>query len=179
MDPVCSRSKWPAAVGEGDRVVGTDLSGKMVARARQRAAEHPGSLATFERTDAQQLLFPDASFDVVTCALGLMYIPDPEQALRETRRVLRVSGRLALAVWGERSRCAWSEVFPFVDAEVSSDVCPMFSARSGGGCLRARARKQALQTSGRSASLPRCDTPVCAGGVRRGVLGRPGCPRLV
>jgi SAM-dependent methyltransferase len=76
--------------------------------------------------DAERLALPDASFDVVLCSLGLMYVPDPEQALREMRRVLRPGGRLALAVWGERANCGWSAVFPIVSAEVASEVCPLF-----------------------------------------------------
>jgi SAM-dependent methyltransferase len=55
-----------------------------------------------------------------------MYVPAPEQAVREMRRVLRPGGRMAIVVWGERSRCGWSAVFPIVDAEVSSEVCPLF-----------------------------------------------------
>src|SRR6266850_2461303 len=49
--------------------------------------------------DAETLDLPDASVDVALCALGLMYMPDPAQALREMRRVLRPGGRLGLAVW--------------------------------------------------------------------------------
>jgi SAM-dependent methyltransferase len=76
--------------------------------------------------DAQQLALPDAQFDVVLCSLGLMYLPDPGQALREMHRVLRPGGRLALSVWGERARCGWAGLFEVVDAEVASEVCPLF-----------------------------------------------------
>ncbi len=55
-----------------------------------------------------------------------MYMPDPAQAMREMRRVLRPGGRIVVAVWGERSRCGWSALFSIVDAEVESDVCPLF-----------------------------------------------------
>jgi ubiquinone/menaquinone biosynthesis C-methylase UbiE len=114
------------AVGPGGRVLGIDLSGQMLEAARRRALERQVSNVSFARMDAQTLDFPDASFDVALCALGLMYLPDPEQALREMRRILRPGGRLGLAVWGERSRCGWSAVFPIVDAEVVSEVCPLF-----------------------------------------------------
>jgi SAM-dependent methyltransferase len=114
------------AVGPRGHVLGVDLSGGMVAAAQQRAATHTPPNTRFERMDAEQLDLPDASFDVVLCALGLMYLPDPAQALREMRRVLRPGGRLVLAVWGERARCGWAPVFEIVDVEVSSEVCPLF-----------------------------------------------------
>jgi len=69
------------------------------------------------------------------CALGLMYMPDPERAVREIRRVLRPGGRMLVAVWGERSRCGWSALFPIVDAEVASDVCPLFFRLGQGDTL--------------------------------------------
>jgi ubiquinone/menaquinone biosynthesis C-methylase UbiE len=114
------------AVGPGGRVLGIDLSGQMVDAARRRREELQMANVEFSRMDAETLDLPDASFDVVLCALGLMYMPHPGQALREMRRVLRPGGRLGLAVWGERSACGWSALFPIIDAEVASDVCPMF-----------------------------------------------------
>ncbi len=114
------------AVGNDGRVLGIDLSGSMVDAARRRANEHGLSNTGFARMDAEALELPDAGFDVVSCSLGLMYMPDVERALREMRRVLRPGGRLGLAVGGERSRCGWSAVFPIVEAEVASDVCPLF-----------------------------------------------------
>ena len=84
------------------------------------------SNAAFARMDAEQLELPDASFDVVLCALGLMYMPDPARAMREMRRVLRPGGRIAVIVWGDRSLCGWSPLFSIVDAEVESEVCPLF-----------------------------------------------------
>jgi ubiquinone/menaquinone biosynthesis C-methylase UbiE len=114
------------AVAPHGQVVGIDLSGRMVETARRRAQGRKLSNVSFARMDAERLELSDASFDVVVCALGLMYMPHPEQAVREMRRVLRPGGRLSLAVWGERSRCGWSALFPIVDAEVASEVCPLF-----------------------------------------------------
>jgi ubiquinone/menaquinone biosynthesis C-methylase UbiE len=76
--------------------------------------------------DAESLDLPDASFDVVLCALGLMYVPDPARALREMRRVLRPEGRLVAVVWGDRSLCGWSPLFSILDGEVETEVCPLF-----------------------------------------------------
>jgi ubiquinone/menaquinone biosynthesis C-methylase UbiE len=79
-----------------------------------------------ERMDAEALAFPDRSFDAVFCGLGLMYVPDPGVALREMARVLKPGGRASVAVWGARDRCGWAEIFPIVDRQVASEVCPMF-----------------------------------------------------
>lgn len=54
---------------------------------------------TFSTMAAEALDLPDASFDVVLCQFGLMFVPQPVQALREMRRVLRPSGKLGIAVW--------------------------------------------------------------------------------
>jgi ubiquinone/menaquinone biosynthesis C-methylase UbiE len=76
--------------------------------------------------EAEQSTFGDNSFNVVLCALGLMYVPDPESSIRDFHRVLRPGGRAVCAVWGQRSKCGWAEIFPIVDARVHSEVCPMF-----------------------------------------------------
>jgi ubiquinone/menaquinone biosynthesis C-methylase UbiE len=123
------------AVGRHGQVVGVDLSGQMLDAARRRAEERNVRNASFQRMDAEDLQIADASFDVVLCALGLMYMPEPEQAVREMRRVLRPGGRMLVAVWGERSRCGWSALFPIVDAEVASDVCPQFFRLGQGDTL--------------------------------------------
>ena len=114
------------SVGPRGRVVGVDLSGVMVDSAARRACAHGLGHTSFVRMDAEHLDLPDAGFDVVLCALGLMYVPDPAQALREMRRVLSPGGRLVAAVWGERQACGWAGLFGVVDTEVSSQVCPLF-----------------------------------------------------
>jgi ubiquinone/menaquinone biosynthesis C-methylase UbiE len=115
-----------AAVGERGAVVGTDISGEMVETARRGAALRDLGNVSFERSDAEALPWPDASFDAALCALGLMYVPDPVRALCEMRRLLRPGGCAAVAVWGARRNCGWAEIFPITDARVASDVCPMF-----------------------------------------------------
>ena len=115
-----------AAVGPGGRVLGVDLSDGMVAAAAARAQSAGFVQVEFARMDAEALTLPAASFDLVVCALGLMYLPDPDVALREVHRVLRPGGRAVFAVWGERARCGWAALFGIVDAEVRSEVCPLF-----------------------------------------------------
>jgi ubiquinone/menaquinone biosynthesis C-methylase UbiE len=113
-------------VGSNGQVLGIDLSARMVDAAERRAKEQRLSNCRFSRMDAESLALPDSSFDVVLCALGLMYLPEPQRALCEMRRVLRAGGRVSLAVWGERSKCGWSAIFPIVASEVAGEVCPLF-----------------------------------------------------
>jgi ubiquinone/menaquinone biosynthesis C-methylase UbiE len=126
------------AVGSGGRVLGIDISQRMVDAATSCAQQRSLKHVDFQRMDAERIESPDAAFDVVLCALGLMYLPDPEQALREMRRVLRPGGRMVVAVWGEHARCGWAPVLSIVDAEVQSEVCPLFF-RLGGRDALARA----------------------------------------
>lgn len=126
-----------AAVGPGGRVTGVDLSGRMIDAARGRVGGGARTDLRFERMDAEALDLPTAGFDTVLCSLGLMYAPVPERALAEMRRVLKPGGRLALAVWGERARCAWASSLPIVDDEVSSEVCPLFFRLGQGETLAA------------------------------------------
>ena len=122
-------------LGPQGSVLGVDLSGRMVEEAARLADGQALPNASFARMDAEALDLPEGRFDAVLCALGLMYMPEPEQALREMGRVLRAGGRMVAAVWGERAACGWSGVFPIVDAEVASDVCPLFFRLGGQGVL--------------------------------------------
>jgi SAM-dependent methyltransferase len=134
----------PAArwVGPQGKVMGVDISERMVQAVRHGAHAHRLHHVSATRCDAEHLDLPDAGFDAALCAFGLMYLPEPELSLSELRRVLRPGGRLGLAIWGERARCGWSALFPIVDAEVASEVCPLFF-RLGQGETLARLCKDA------------------------------------
>jgi ubiquinone/menaquinone biosynthesis C-methylase UbiE len=77
------------------RLTMTEFTPAMLEIARQRQAEL-GREADLREADAQQLDFPDQSFDTVVCTLGLCTIPDDRAAVREVRRVLRPGGRFLL-----------------------------------------------------------------------------------
>jgi ubiquinone/menaquinone biosynthesis C-methylase UbiE len=119
---------WRAAdlVGPSGRVVATDISQKMVEFTAAEAGRRGYTQVECARMGAEALEFPDGSFDAALCALGLMYVPEVDTALREMHRVLVRGGRAVAAVWGARRNCGWAEIFPIVEARVQSDVCPMF-----------------------------------------------------
>jgi ubiquinone/menaquinone biosynthesis C-methylase UbiE len=119
---------FPAAemVGPGGEVMATDLSQKMVGSVQAEAARRKVTNMRFERVDAEELSFPDGSFDAALCVLGMMYPADPQRAIDQMYRVLRPGGRAAVCVWGRRDRCGWNAVFPIIDSRVNSDVCPLF-----------------------------------------------------
>ena len=62
----------------------------------------------FQVWGAEWIDLPVASVDAVLCRWGYMLMADPLAALRETRRVLRPGGRLALAVWDAASANPWA-----------------------------------------------------------------------
>jgi ubiquinone/menaquinone biosynthesis C-methylase UbiE len=76
-------------------ITGIELSQKMLAIAKQRAADL-GRDVDLHTGDAKALPFPDQEFDTVVCALSLCTIPDPATAIGEMRRVLVPGGRLLL-----------------------------------------------------------------------------------
>ena len=121
-------------VGTSGSVVGTDLSDTMVQTVRAEA-ERRGIAAEVLHMNAERLELPDASFDVVLCALGLMYVPDPERALAEMLRVVKPGGRVVVSVWGARRECGWAEIFPIVESRVASNVCPLFFQLGSGTAL--------------------------------------------
>lgn len=72
-----------------------DVSEKMLERARRRA-EREGIAVDLRLMDAQDLAFPDESFDAVVATCVFCSVPDPVLGLREALRVLRPGGRLLL-----------------------------------------------------------------------------------
>ena len=93
----------------GGKLITTDGAEGMVAAARARAEELDVTELVEARTmEAEWLDLPTASVDGVLCRWGYMLLADPETALRETRRVLRPGGRLALACWDTPETNPWN-----------------------------------------------------------------------
>jgi SAM-dependent methyltransferase len=89
-------------------VITSDQSEAMLEGARERAAQLGLNNVEFQAFNAEWIDLPLASVDAVLCRWGYMLMADPAVALRETRRVLRPGGRLALAVWDAPARNPWA-----------------------------------------------------------------------
>lgn len=77
-------------------LVATDLNPAMLDRAREALA---GADVHWRTADAAALPFKDATFDVVVCQFGYMFVPDKAMGFAEARRVLRAGGTLLASVW--------------------------------------------------------------------------------
>lgn len=91
---------FPAAekVGPGGQVIGIDLAAGMVQETSAEIQRRKLSNARMLSMDAEQLAFPDASFDAVLCGFAIFLFPHLEQALSEFFRVLRPGGKLGITV---------------------------------------------------------------------------------
>lgn len=103
----CSRAEddtLEVAIGTGLNIphypvevtlTGIDLSPEMLAIARQRA-EQLGRPVELQEGDAQNLQFPDETFDTVVCTYSLCNVPDDARVVAEMKRVLKPGGKLIL-----------------------------------------------------------------------------------
>ena len=89
-------------VGPAGIVTATDLSPGMLAALGANAWAEGITNINRRVCDAQQLPFPDSSFDLVTSRFGVMFFADLGRALSEIRRVLKPGGAMAFMVWGGR-----------------------------------------------------------------------------
>lgn len=83
--------------GPNGRVAGVDMSSDMVGRARQNLGLTSLRNVSFQESSAEDLPFPDESFDVVVSSGVFNLVPDKRKALREVFRVLKPDGRLMMA----------------------------------------------------------------------------------
>jgi ubiquinone/menaquinone biosynthesis C-methylase UbiE len=86
------------AAGAGARVTGIDLSPRLIEVAKERAAAGCFEIA-YRVGDAESLDVEDASQDVVSSSVGMIFAPDHDAAAAELARVTRAGGRLGFSAW--------------------------------------------------------------------------------
>jgi len=99
LDVACGAGQLtiPAAK-RGIQVTGLDLADNLVKQAQEKAAAQ-GLTIPIEQGDAENLPYPDASFDVVMSLIGSMFAPRPELVASEMIRVCRPGGRIVMGNW--------------------------------------------------------------------------------
>lgn len=115
-----------AAREKGCTVTGVDFSATMIERAKKLFPR-----INFVEGDAENLSFPDASFDNLTMNFGLLHLEHPEKALAESHRLLKKGGSAAFTVWAppDRSpgfRCVLENITRYGDPKISLPEGPAF-----------------------------------------------------
>jgi ubiquinone/menaquinone biosynthesis C-methylase UbiE len=85
-------------VGTAGRIAGVDLNAGMLEVAKRTATGIEPAIE-WHQSSADDLPFPDGSFDRVYCQQAVQFFPDPNAALSEMHRVLAPGGRLAISIW--------------------------------------------------------------------------------
>jgi enediyne biosynthesis protein CalE5 len=91
----------------------------MLAVGRERAAAAGLATLEFVEAGAEELAFPEASFDAVLSRQGLQFLPDVAGTLARLRSFLVPGGRLAAAVWGPPAQVQFAAPVPVIRAELA------------------------------------------------------------
>jgi SAM-dependent methyltransferase len=103
------------------RVVGVDVSERMLERARQVTAAERLHNVRYELGDAQVHRFDPAGLDVAISRFGTMFFSDPAAAFANIAAALRPEGRLVLLVWQRREDNEWAQA---IDAALGDAAQP-------------------------------------------------------
>jgi len=91
-----------AAARRWCEVTSTDYVPALLESGRMRA-QAEGYAIRFQEADAENLPFPDASFDAVLSTFGVMFTPNQDKAAAELARVCKPGGKIGLANWTPES----------------------------------------------------------------------------
>lgn len=113
LDLCCGTGDVTRALAQrGVETVGLDFSEPMLAVANARTKTRTaGAGIQFLRGDAQQIPFPDNSFDLVTISYGLRNLADWQLGLREMQRVTRPGGRILVLDFGKPDNAIWRGIY--------------------------------------------------------------------
>lgn len=119
-----------SVLSERVEIVATDLNPPMLELAASIGTRRP---VEWRQADAQQLPFPDASFDAVVCQFAAMFFPDKAGAFAEARRVLRPGGVYLFNVWDRIEENEFADTVTAALAALFPDDPPRFLARTPHG----------------------------------------------
>jgi demethylmenaquinone methyltransferase / 2-methoxy-6-polyprenyl-1,4-benzoquinol methylase len=114
LDLCCGTGDLALALAQcGANTTGLDFSQPMldVAARRQRNFEPQISDLSYIQSDAQQVPFPDSSFDIVTIGYGLRNLTSWERGLDEMYRVAKPGARLIVLDFGKPANSLWRALY--------------------------------------------------------------------
>lgn len=91
-------------VGPSGKVIGIDISKQMLVETLSTIQKRDIDWVELFHMDAEELNFPDNSFDAIFCGFALFFFPSMSKALSECKRVLKPNGFLAVSTWGDDSK---------------------------------------------------------------------------
>ena len=92
-------------VGPTGSVLATDAAAGMVDLIRAATKDLPN--VDSAQVDAAAIEAPEASFDAIAFRMGLMFLPEPANGLREMHRVLKPGGRIGVVTWAGIEHNPW------------------------------------------------------------------------
>jgi ubiquinone/menaquinone biosynthesis C-methylase UbiE len=99
LDVACGTGNLAVqAAKRGASVTGVDIATNLLEQGRRRVHQE-GLAVQFDEGDAEELPYPDGSFDLVVSMWGAMFAPRPERVAAELVRVCRPGGTIAMANW--------------------------------------------------------------------------------
>jgi len=114
------------------RVVGVDVSERMLERARELTAAEGLDNVRYELGDAQVHRFDPAGFDVAISRFGTMFFDDPPAAFANIAAAIRPEGRLVLLIWQRREDNEWVQAFDDALGKAAQPPSPDLDAFSLG-----------------------------------------------
>ncbi|TVO76883.1 bifunctional demethylmenaquinone methyltransferase/2-methoxy-6-polyprenyl-1,4-benzoquinol methylase UbiE [Sedimenticola selenatireducens] len=164
-------ARFAGLVGPEGLVVMTDINAAMLNQGRIRMADEGlvGNLA-YTQVNAEQIPFPDNSFDCITIAFGLRNVTDKQQALNEMQRVLKPGGRVLVLEFshpqGKPLKTVYDlysfKLLPKIGKVVANDE---ESYRYLAESIRMHPDQETLKGMMEQAGLERCDYHNLTGGI--------------
>jgi len=157
-------------VGTDGHIILSDINAAMLAVGRERLLDNgiQGNV-TFAQANAEQLPFPENSFDLVTMAFGLRNVTDKQRALHAIHDILRPGGRL-LVLEFSRPVKALKPAYDFYSFNILPRLGRLIakdedSYRYLAESIRMHPDQQTLQGMLEQAGFERCDFHNLAGGI--------------
>jgi SAM-dependent methyltransferase len=109
-------------LGSTGHVTALDQSADLLEIASKRARQRELTNFSVHAANANDLPFPDNSFDLITCRFGVMFFG--ESALREACRVLKPGGRACFAAWGPFEQPYWASMMGVAHKHIGGPLLP-------------------------------------------------------